>query len=243
MRAGQREPDPPTAPTLVTVAHGTRVAEGNLVAHAVTQHAARRLGGVPHVASYVELCDPLLGDVMADAERPAVVVPLLLSTGFHVKQDLPEALAASPAPAVMTRPLGPHPLLAEVMCHRLQAAGARAGDPVVLVAAGSQDPDALPQVAEAARLLQARWGAPVEIATVTGRGDRLPEAVERARRHGRVAVAPYLLSTGFFSRRARAEAEAAGAASFADVLGDHPLVTELVVRRYRVALAAPGMAA
>lgn len=231
------------APTLVTVAHGTRVAEGNLVAQAVTRQAARSLGGVPHVAAYVELCDPLIADVMAESRRPAIVVPLLLSTGFHVKHDLPAALAASPVPAGITRALGPHPLLAEAMCQRLEAAGARTGDALVLVAAGSNDPDAGDEVAQAAGLLEERWGGPVEVATVTGRGARVAEAVERARRHGRVAVAPYLLSTGFFSRRARVEAESAGATVVAEVLGDHPLVSELVVRRYRAALAALRLAA
>ena len=60
---------------------------------------------------------------------------------------------------------------------------------------------------------------------------------------GRVAVAPYLLSPGYFSRRARILAELAGVATVADVIGAHPLVAELVVRRYRAVLAASRAAA
>lgn len=231
-----------TTPHLVTVAHGTRVSSGNLVAAAITARAARRLG-VPAVASYVELCEPALGDVMAAAHEPTVVVPLLLSTGYHVKHDIPGAVSGAPSPAALTRPLGPHPLLAEVMCHRLRGAGARPGDPVVLAAAGSNDPDAVPDLEAAAHLLRSRWGAPVTVATVSGAGRSLGEAVAELRGHGRVAVAPYLLSPGFFSRRAHALAEASGAAVMADVLGDHPLVVELVVRRYRAAVAARALAA
>ena len=234
---------PATQPRLVTVAHGTRLANGNLVAGAITARAARRLGQPRPATTYVELCEPLLADVMAGNEMPTVVVPLLLSTGFHIKSDIPAALATSTAPALLARPLGPHPLLAEVMCQRLRGAGAQPGDPVVLGAAGSNDPDAAGDLEAARHLLQARWGAPVRVATVSGQGRPIPEVVEEARGDGRVAVAPYLLSPGFFSRRTHALAELAGAACVADVLGPHPLVAELVVRRFRAVLDAVSQAA
>ena len=51
------------------------------------------------------------------------------------------------------RPLGPHPVLVDVLDRRLREAGARPGDPVVLVAGGALDPDANAQVAATARLL------------------------------------------------------------------------------------------
>lgn len=232
-----------SAPRLVTVAHGTRVSSGNLVASAITARAARRLGRVRCQTSYVELCQPAFQDVMGDNRAPAVVVPLLLSTGFHIKHDIPRAVGTSPGAALLARPLGPHPLLAEVMCLRLRGAGAHPGDPVVLVAAGSNDADTGYDLAAAGRMLQARWGAPVRVATVSGRGRPINEVVEEARADGRVAVAPYLLSPGYFSRRARALSELAGVATVADVLGAHPLVAELVVRRYRAVLAASRAAA
>lgn len=222
---------------LVTVAHGTRVSAGNRVAAAITARAARRLGGRA-VTTYVELCEPSLAEVMADTTSPTVVVPLLLSTGHHVSSDIPTAVAGSRATVRIARPLGPHPLLTEVLGHRLLGAGARPGDPVVLVAAGSNDPAAAPDLATAARLLRARWGGPVRVATLGGPGRRVAEAVEESREDGRVAVAPYLLAPGFFSRRAHALAQSAGAAVVAEVFGDHPLISELVVRRYRAAVAA-----
>ena len=232
---------------LVTVAHGTRFAAGNRVAAAITSRAARRLRQERAVTSYVELCEPTFAEVMAANATPAVVVPLLLSTGYHVSTDLPAAVATSRAPVRLTHPLGPHPLLAEVMAHRLLKAGARIGDPVVMVAAGSNDPAAAVDLGVAARLLQTRWGAPVRVATVTGQGpsvgDAVGDAVGESRAQGRVAVAPYLLAPGHFSRRARASGLAAGATVVADVLGAHPLVTELVVRRYRAAVADGSAAA
>ena len=139
-------------PRLVTVAHGTRVQAGNRIPAAITARAARRLG-VSATTSYVELCEPTFAEVMAGNAAPAVVVPLLLSTGYHVSNDLPAAAATSHAPVRLTRPLGPHPLLAEVMAHRLLGAGARLGDPVVMVAAGSNDPAAASDLGAAARQL------------------------------------------------------------------------------------------
>ena len=227
-----------SAPALITVAHGTRVAAGNRVAAVLTARASRRLG-VSGRATYVELAAPTLAAVARDLDRPAVVVPLLLSTGHHVRHDLPAAVSPAPQPVRMTRPLGPHPLLAEVMCLRLRAAGARPGEPVVLVAAGSRDPDADYDLASAARLLRARWGGPVRHATVSGDGPGVHETVAASRADGRTAVAPYLLAEGHFSRRVRALAVSAGAATVADVLGPHPLVAELVVRRYLAAAARP----
>jgi sirohydrochlorin ferrochelatase len=231
-----------TGRALVTVAHGTRVSAGNRVAADVTARAARRLG-VPGHTSYVELCAPSVRAVVRRLETPAVMVPLLLSTGYHVQYDLPSALGGAPFPVRSAGPLGPHPLLAEVMCHRLRGAGARRGDPVVLVAAGSRDPDAGVDLAVAGRLLEARWGARVRVATVGGAGRSVEEAVGEARADGRVAVAPYLLASGHFSRRCQALARNAGAAVAADVLGAHPLVVELVVRRYRAVAAISSAAA
>lgn len=232
-----------TTARLITVAHGTRVSRGNLVAAAITARAARRLGHRRAVTSYVELCEPSLNAVMSGNHAPAVVVPLLLSTGYHIRQDVPAALARSASQVRLARPLGPHPLLAEVMGQRLLGAGARPGDPVVMVAAGSNDPAAAADLAAAALLLQARWGAPVRVATVSGQGPSIPDVVEAARADGRVAVAPYLLSPGFFSRRAEALARSAGASVVADVLGTHPLLAELVVRRYRAVVSARSAAA
>jgi sirohydrochlorin ferrochelatase len=203
---------------LVTVAHGTRHPTGNEVARAITGAAGRRLD-VPASATYVELCEP----AFADEVRPGdVVVPLLLSTGHHVRHDLPRQAGG----AVLGPPLGPHPLLARAQVARLLEAGAVPGQPVVLVAAGSSDHLAARDQRLAAGFLAAEWGSEVEVATLSGRGRRTADVVRRG-----VAVSPYLLSPGFFARRAREDALAAGASVVADVLGAHDLVTALVVER------------
>lgn len=227
---------------LVTVAHGTRLASGNLVAASLTEKAASLLC-VAATTSYVELCEPLVADVLATSAAPTVVVPLLLSTGFHVKIDIPTAVEGAGGPATLTRPLGPDPVLAAVQRIRLLEAGARPGNPVVLVAAGSNDPAAATDLDEAARHLARVWGGPVLTATATGLGRSVADAVAEASLYGEVAVSTYLLSPGFFSRKVAAAAAEAGVEIVADVLGAHDLIAGLIASRYSEALAELLLAA
>lgn len=211
---------------LVTVAHGTRTPAGNAVARALTDAAAAVLGW-PATTSYVELCAPSFAEVVARADSPVVAVPLLLSTGYHLRQDLPAAVAAADRDDVrLGRSLGPDRLLAHAQADRLRTAGARPGQPVVMVAAGSTDPAATTDLDAAAHLLAQAWGAPVRLATLSGRGPRLADVVRAGD-----AVSPYLLATGHFHRKARHEALAAGASVVAQVIGPHPRVVDLVVER------------
>jgi len=219
-----------TTTRLVTVAHGTRKRAANATAVETTRRAAQRLG-VEAVTSYVELCEPLLVDVLAASDRPSVVVPLLLSTGYHLRQDLPAAAAGRRA--VVGRSLGPHALLAEAQVDRLLEAGAERGRPLVMVAAGSSDPLATRDLERAAHLLGREWGAPVRIATLSGLGER-PEAVVRPGD----CVSPYLLAGGFFADRAARVAREAGAVTVAEVVGTHDAVVDLLCRRVSALLRA-----
>ncbi len=229
---------------LVAVAHGSRDSEASRAVRALVRRVGRRLPDVDVVESYVELAEPTFSSVMETAQEPSVVVPLLLSTGYHVNLDLPESARLSRFPVTLGRPLGPHPLLGAAGAMLLRAAGAARDDAVVLVAAGSTDPDATAEALDAGRLLHAHWGAPVRVAFLSGSGPGVPEVFAELREQGRhrIATSPYLLAPGFFATRAETLARAQGTVAVADVLARHPLVAELVVRRYlaarRVALGA-----
>jgi len=210
---------------LVTVAHGTRNVAGNDVARQITAAAAER-AGVRGLASFVELAEPLFADVMRAAEEPVTVVPLLLSTGYHVRVDLPEAAESAGVPVRMGGPLGPDPLLAAAQVARLAEAGVESGRRVVLVAAGSTDRDATcDQLAAVAHLARA-WHGPVELATIAGHGPRPADVVRPGD-----AVSPYLLSPGFFYDRLVAEVP--DDVVVADVIGVQDAVVDLVVARAR----------
>ncbi|MBA2955405.1 sirohydrochlorin chelatase [Nocardioides sp. MAH-18] len=202
---------------LVTVAHGTRSPAGNAVAVSITAAAGARLG-LPAVAAYVELAEPLLSTVAA-SPMPSVVVPLLLSTGHHVRHDVGAG-----------RALGPDPLLARAQVSRLLAAGAQPRQPVVMVAAGSQDPLALRDLLVATTHLAQAWGGPVRLATLGGLGERPADVLRPGD-----AVSPYLLAPGHFHDRCR---DAAAGHVVADVIGPHPAVVDLVVERTIGLLAA-----
>ncbi|GAB2981063.1 sirohydrochlorin chelatase [Nocardioides montaniterrae] len=218
---------------LLTVAHGTRLAAGNEVARELTAVAGARMG-LSAEATYVELCAPLFSDAVGASEEAGVVVPLLLSTGYHLRVDLPAAIeAVSGGRDLRLGPaLGPDSLLAAAQVARLEAAGARRGQPVVLVAAGSNDPLAVADIAKAGRLLARSWGGTVRVAVLSGVGPRVADVVRPGD-----AVSPYLLAPGFFADRARDQAEAAGASVVADVIGTHDAVVELVCRRADALLA------
>jgi sirohydrochlorin ferrochelatase len=227
-------------PALVAVAHGTRDAAGPEVIANLLNEVRLRLPEVDVITAWVELVEPGVGEVMARMRRPAVLVPLLLSTGYHVSVDLPAATALSAAPVHTAAPLGPDRHLARALTARLREAGAVFGDPVVLAAAGSTDPAGLADVEQAAALLRNEWGPRVTFACVSASGPDVLSAVEHVRHTSseRVFVAPYLLAPGTFSRRLTELASLAGATTVAPVLGRNRLVTDLVVLRYQQGLQA-----
>jgi sirohydrochlorin ferrochelatase len=146
---------------------------------------------------------PYVDDVVAEHDGHAVVVPLLLAAGFHVRVDVARAVAPWPH-AATAEALGPDDRVTEVLLHRMAAAGVRPGDAVVLAAAGSSDDAADRSVRSAAQRLGRAWGAPVSVAYGAARAPRLAEEVTRIRAAGpgrRVVLVSYLLATGHFHRK------------------------------------------
>jgi sirohydrochlorin ferrochelatase len=149
--------------------------------------------------------------------------------------DLPAAIAAARPGTAHAPVLGPDPRLAVALADRLREAGRRAGDAVVLAAAGSSDPTAIASVRTQAAQLAAELGAAVTVGFGSAATPDVPTAVAAARAAGadRVAVAPYLLAPGHFADRLAA----AGADLVAEPLRAHPAVVELVLER---AASTPG---
>lgn len=194
-----------TQPVLVACAHGTRNPTGRRLIAELALAARAQRPDLVTTAAFVDVQPPTVVDVVAglSAEgRPAVVVPLLLSGGYHVHVDIAEAVAGSEH-AVAARPLGPDPRLAAVLLDRLTEAGADPRDPltaVVVAAAGSSDPRSVADVEDTADLLQRSWAGPVTTGYGSAAQPPVPDAVAAARRGGaeRVVVAAYLLAPGHF---------------------------------------------
>ncbi|MFJ7248145.1 sirohydrochlorin chelatase [Kitasatospora sp. NPDC098652] len=228
-------------PVLLAVGHGSR----DRAAAASTRALLRRVRSLrPELTvhcCFLDLARPSLAEALSRLRgTETVLVPLLLGTGYHVRVDLPEALAAARLPRTRLAPaLGPHPLLAEALADRLAEAGAPPGAPVVLAGAGSSDPAALADTERMARLLAGRLGRPVTPAHLSAAAPTPQQAVAalRAAGHPGVALAGYLLSPGFFARRAATTAAAWTTAP----LGTHPAVARLVLHRYDEARAATAL--
>src|SRR5438309_1824296 len=122
--------------TLLAVAHGTRSAAGRATIHALIEEVRRQRPGLPVELAWLDHARPTLHEALCRYPA-AIVVPLLLTTGYHVRVDIPRAGGAALAVAP---PLGPDPLLVHVLDERLRQAGTTANAAIVLAAAGSSDP-------------------------------------------------------------------------------------------------------
>jgi sirohydrochlorin ferrochelatase len=234
--------DDSTRGSLVALTHGALHPGGARTVEAVLHRVRHRLPGVSVRPAYVgpthlTPARPSLADVLVEAADPVIVVPLLLSAA-SIAADAALARATDGAHVVACS-LGPDRLLAEVMRHRLGLGGVRPGQPVVVVAAGSPDAAASGDTVRTAGLLAELWGGPVQAAHLTGCGPRLSEVAADFKASGLAppAVAPYLIADGHHYRRAREDARSLGLGTVVEPLGDHPMVAEAVVRRYRAAAA------
>ena len=174
---------------------------------------------------YLDVLEPSLRRALDGQPGPSVVVPMLLSTGYHVTQDIPAVTAGRPEVRVADR-LGPHPLLTSALIDRLTEAGGAGADQIALVASGSSHSAAAVDLARAADDLADRFQRPVVLITL----DANPAGrIAALTRDGTVAVATYLLAEGFFADQVRA---AAPGLPVAAPIGAHPAVVALVWRRY-----------
>lgn len=201
----------------------------------LTRAVALALPDVPVVQSFVSVQEPRLDAALAGLTSPAVVVPLLLCSGFHLLVDVAKAVDRHPG-TVSTGALGPDPALTDLLQRRLTEAGATPDDAVVLGIAGSSDPSGAVD-AEAALALFTRSASSWPDARLgyVAAKPRLTDVVSEVRASNpgrRVVIASYLMTPGFFLDHLRR----AGADLVTSPLGADSALVDLVVRRYRGSL-------
>lgn len=244
-------PTTPREPVLVGCSHGTRSPAGRRVVSSILEDVTAATDAEVREA-FVDVQEPAVGDVVADIARSGgygVVVPLLVSAGYHVHVDVVQAVERADAIrggcVVSAGALGPDPVLVSILVDRLDEVAVQPGDVVVLAAAGSSDDAAVSDVHLAAAWLRHRHDGPVLTGFVSAARPSVAEVVAVGRdllqgrritgRRPRVVVASYLLAPGFFHGRLQ-EAEAD---QVTRPLAPHPALADLVLRRF--AQAASGL--
>jgi sirohydrochlorin ferrochelatase len=222
------------SPVLLAVAHGSRDPAAKECVLSLTGRVARLANGTRVEAAFVQHEEPSLTTALAGAAAEAgadgaVVVPLLLSSGYHLSYDIGAAARAAGVP--VAGPLGPDPRLVTALADRLDEAGVPGGVPVVLAAAGSRDRRALVDARSQAAMLAAHRGAPAVAAFASAARPTVDEAVAFLAdlTGGPVAVAAYLLAPGLFHDQLWLSSGTWVSAP----LGDHPAVADLIVERFR----------
>ena len=232
---------PTDEPVLIACAHGTREPAGRRVVGSLVAALRAARPGLVVETAFVDVQPPRVGDVVRQVAldgRRAVVVPLLLSGGYHVHVDIAEAVTEAGSAATAARALGPDHRLGAALIDRLREAGASADDSVVLAAAGSSDVRAVDDVEQALAHVRADWGGPVTVGYGAKAAPDVRTAIAKARAVDpwrRVVVAAYLLAPGFFHDRLLAS----GADLVTAPLGADPRVVEVVLDRFDAARSSP----
>ena len=251
-----------TDQALLLMAHGSRDGAAREEYVRIAEALARRLPNETVVFSALEFPDedklPSIEEgwrrCLDAGARRIVAMPFFLFPAGHVREDLPTELRAARETGRWTAvdflpPLGPADELLDAVAARAEEAiGGRAETAVILVGAGTSDPDANGDLCKAARLLWERYNAKfplVETAWVSLTRPSVGEAIDRCVRLGaeRIALVPYFLNTGVLLKRIDARVvEASQAHPAVSIvrgahLGLHPRLLDLIERRAREGVA------
>ena len=157
------------------------------------------------------------------------VVPVFLSRAYHVKVDVPadvaKASAAINREITITEPIGPDPLLIDVLDIQLPP-----GAPVVLATAGTSDLEAQAAFDALAQEWSQRRGTHVLVAFASQAQPDAATAISRLESVGehKAAIARFLLFDGVFPDRIKADAQGR---AITTVLGDATLLAGIIADR------------
>jgi sirohydrochlorin ferrochelatase len=240
--------------TILLVAHGSKDPRAAATTRALARAVATASPGTTVRASFLDHAGPRPVEelvALQQAGAPSVtLVPLLLTSAYHGRVDVPAVVTGARAegvhvPVEVTDVLGPvaghvpDPLL-DGLARRLGETRTRF-DAVVLAAAGTRDRVALGTVESAARALGQRLGTPC-LPAYASASEPLPgAAVARLRQAGarHVAMAAYFLAPGRLYDVAVDSAYEAGAVATARPLGAARELVGLVLDR--VHAVAPAL--
>jgi sirohydrochlorin cobaltochelatase len=231
------------------VGHGTRDPLGQSEFREVVRLLAEKLAQ-PVASAFLELAEPTipqgLAELAAKGVRQVVVVPLLLFTAGHAKDDVPAAVAAAAATLGLevvgqSGALELQPHLLELSRLRFwEAVGSAtdlAGVRLLMVGRGGSDPEALDAMRSYTAALSASLGVAGETAFAALARPSLAEAIDAFAECGaaQIVVQPHLLFEGEVSQAINRQVAQAKEAYphikwlIARHLGPHPLLIEAIL--------------
>lgn len=254
---------------LIVAAHGTRDAEGLAQCRELVGKVAALLSDVRVRVGFVEIVEPDIATALRDAleeapevpqgEASAVVVPLLLNTGGHIRRDIPGAVEEGRGDrrVVYAGPLLPDPRVRTVLERRIAQALEPANGPawraddttVVLVGRGALDTDANSNHYRLSRQIWEEVGlAQVFPSFIQVVRPSVPESLTAAAASGaaRIVVAPNFLFAGRLRTwlhdqvAAWCESHAGVEVRIAEVLGPTDEIADIIADRYREQLGTAG---
>ena len=239
-----------TTAALVGISHGTASPDGQTAVQRLIDAVDTAAASPANVRlGHVDVQQPDVAATLGalPLAMPAVIVPLLLSAGYHVHVDLRREIDDVADRSVrLAAALGPDDRLVDVLRRRLDEAGVTPDDLVVLAVAGSSDARAVDDCRDMGERLAAALDAPVTVGFLSAAEPRLADAIAGARAEAggrRVVVASYLLAPGYFQDLAAA----AGADLVTEPLltpDDAPIeLVDIVLDRYAEAVEEAADAA
>ena len=246
------------APALLVVGHGSRDPRGAEEFHELLATIRNRNPELAVEGGFIELSRPPISDCVgrlaeAGARRVAAVPMMLLAAG-HAKDDIPATLVreknSHPNLSFQYgRALGVRPELLELIDEKISTVvpeSEKEETAVLVVGRGSSDPDANSDLVKICRLFwEGRPYPMVESAFVSMTPPNVAAGLDRCRRLGakRIVVFSYFLFTGVLEERIREQSETFARnnpdteVQYAGYFGPHERVADLVVERYREAVA------
>ena len=245
-------------PALLIVGHGSRDPRGAEEFHELVDVVRDRNPDLAVEGGFIELSRPPISECVgrlaeAGARRVAAVPMMLLAAG-HAKDDIPATLVreknSHPELSFQYgRALGVRPELLELMDEKISSVvpeSEKEETAVLVVGRGSSDPDANSDLVKICRLFwEGRPYPMVEPAFVSMTPPNVAAGLDRCRRLGakRIIVFSYFLFTGVLEERIREQSEAFARNNpgtevwYAGYFGPHERVADLLVERYREAVA------
>ncbi len=232
------------------MAHGSRDPRSARTVRAIAGVGRSMRSNLTVAEAFLDHNEPALADVVdrlaATGHRDIVLVPLFLTSAYHVRADIPAVVEQvqrrhPDLPLTTADVLGSGPELLTILDQRLGEVLRRAGEPdpdaLVLASAGSSDHAANESIAQLARRWGERHRLPASVAFASAAPPSTSEAVANWRRRGRrrVAVGSLFIAPGRLPDRARDLALDAGARAVARPLGEHPLLAQMILDRYDAA--------